>query len=49
MSFYFIMPNINIPITGDNLKLTFNLKNEISENKHIVISHNTHKYVNIMK
>ena len=43
------MPNINIPITGDNLKLSFNLRNEISENKHIVISHNTHKYVNIMK
>ena len=43
------MPNINIKINSDNLKITFNLKKEISENKHISISHNTHKYVNVMK
>lgn len=46
---YFILPNINIGITCSNLKLSFNLKSEIEENHHITISHNTHKYVNIMK
>tara|TARA_Y100000389_G_scaffold155014_1_gene155618 strand:- start:659 stop:1855 length:1197 start_codon:yes stop_codon:yes gene_type:complete len=43
------MPNINIKINSNNLKIAFNLKKEISENKHISISHNTHKYVNVMK